>query len=60
MEYDTRTHHSNMDVYDHLSADDLKQIATVVAAFVYDASQRDQKLPRKELPQARPAGARGF
>jgi hypothetical protein len=60
MEYDTRTHHSNMDVYDHLSADDLKQIATVVAAFVYDASQRDEKLPRKELPQARPAGARGF
>jgi len=60
MEYDTRTHHSNMDVYDHLSADDLKQIATVVAAFVYDASQRDEKLPRKELPKPRPAGGMGF
>ncbi len=58
MEYDTRTHHSNMDVYDHLSADDLKQIATIVAAFVYNASQRDEKLPRKELPKPRPAGAR--
>ena len=47
MEYDTRTHHSNMDVYDHLSADDLKQIATIVAAFVYNTAQRDEKLPRK-------------
>ena len=48
MEYDTRTHHSNMDVYDHLSAPDLKQIATIVAAFVYNSAQRDAKLPRKE------------
>jgi len=59
IEYDTRNHHSNMDVYDHLIADDLKQIATIVAAFVYDAAQRDTKLPRKELPAARPAGGRG-
>ncbi|NCI45809.1 M28 family metallopeptidase [Sediminibacterium soli] len=58
MEYDTRTHHSNMDVYDHLSADDLKQIATIVAAFVYNAAQREEKLPRKPLPQPRGAGAR--
>lgn len=60
IEYDTRNHHSNMDVYDHLIEDDLKQIATIVAAFVYDAAQRDAKLPRKELPAARPAGGRGF
>ncbi|MBN8838383.1 MAG: M20/M25/M40 family metallo-hydrolase [Sphingobacteriia bacterium] len=60
MEYDTRTHHSNMDVYDHLSEADLKQIATVVAAFVYNASQRAEKLPRKELPKPRPAGGMGF
>jgi hypothetical protein len=59
IEYDTRNHHSNMDVYDHLLEDDLKQIATIVAAFVYDAAQRDTKLPRKELPAAR-AGGRGF
>jgi hypothetical protein len=60
LEYDTRNHHSNMDVYDHLFPDDLKQISTIVAAFVYNASQRDEKLPRKELPKPRPAGARGF
>jgi carboxypeptidase Q len=35
MEYSTRTHHSNMDTYDHLSGDDLKQAATIVASFVY-------------------------
>jgi Zn-dependent M28 family amino/carboxypeptidase len=53
IEYDTRTHHSNMDVYDHLLADDLKQMATIVAAFAYQAAQRDEKLPRKTLPKAR-------
>jgi carboxypeptidase Q len=54
MEYNTRTHHSNMDVYDHLNEEDLKQMATVVATFVYDAAQRDEKLPRKELPKPTP------
>jgi carboxypeptidase Q len=60
LEYDTRNHHSNMDAYDHLQEEDLKQAATIVAAFVYDAAMRDQKLPRKELPTPRPAGQRGF
>lgn len=60
IEYDTRNHHSNMDTYDHLIEDDLKQIATIVAAFVYNASQRDAKLPRKELPKPRGTGGRGF
>lgn len=55
IEYDTRTHHSNMDVYDHLIEDDLKQMATIVASFVYHTAQRDEKLPRKPLPAARPA-----
>jgi Zn-dependent M28 family amino/carboxypeptidase len=55
IEYDTRTHHSNMDVYDHLLEDDLKQAATIVAAFVYNAAMRDAKIPRKELPAVAPA-----
>lgn len=49
MEYDTRTHHSNMDVYDRLQADDLKQMAVIVASFVYMAAQRDDKFPRKPI-----------
>lgn len=49
IEYETRTHHSNMDIYDRLQPDDLKQAAVIVAAFVYDAAMRDQMLPRKPL-----------
>lgn len=52
LEYDTRTHHTNMDTYDHLVADDLKQAAVIVAAFVYNTAQMDEKIPRKDLPKA--------
>jgi len=47
--YSTRTHHSNMDNWDHLIADDLKQAATIIASFVWHTSQRDEMLPRKEF-----------
>jgi carboxypeptidase Q len=50
IEYDTRTHHSNMDVYDRIQEDDMKQAAVIMAAFVYNTAMRDQKLPRKLLP----------
>ncbi len=60
IEYDTRTHHTNMDTYDHLVPDDLKQAATIIAAFVYHTTQRTEKIPRKELPKPRGAGQRGF
>jgi len=60
LEYDTRTHHTNMDTYDHLVPDDLKQAATIVAAFVYNTAQRDEKIPRKELPKPRANGGRNF
>jgi hypothetical protein len=56
LEYNSRTHHSNMDVYDRLQRDDMVQQATVAAVFAYNAAMRDQKLPRKALPRpARPA-----
>jgi Zn-dependent M28 family amino/carboxypeptidase len=51
LEYETRTHHSNMDTYDHLSIEDLQQAATIVAAFVYNTAMRDDMLPRKPLPK---------
>lgn len=60
IEYDTRTHHSNMDTYDHLIPDDLKQAATIVAAFVFNTAQRDEMMPRKELPKPRGDGRAGF
>lgn len=50
VEYDTRTHHSNMDVYDRIQADDMKQAAVIMATFVYNTAMRDEKLPRKATP----------
>jgi hypothetical protein len=54
IEYETRTHHSNMDVYDRLQSEDLKQIAVIVASFVYDTAMRDQMLPRKPIEKPLP------
>ena len=45
--YGTRTHHSSMDVWDHAIAEDLRQAATIIAAFAWHGAQRDDKLPRK-------------
>lgn len=50
MDYNTRTHHSNMDTFDRLVEDDLKKSATIVASFVYHTSERAEKLPRKPMP----------
>ncbi len=50
LDYDTRTHHSNMDTYERLQADDLAQAAFVEAIFVYNAAMRDLMLPRKPFP----------
>ena len=53
IEYNTRTHHSNQDVFDRIQADDMKQAATIMAAFVYQTAMRDEKLPRKPAPGQR-------
>ncbi|MBD0314229.1 MAG: M28 family peptidase, partial [Microcoleus sp. T3-bin5] len=58
IEYDTRTHHSNQDVYDRIQADDMKQAATIMAAFVYQTAMMDEKMPRKTLPAPTAAAAR--
>ncbi len=50
IDYMVRTHHSNMDVYDRIQPDDMKQAATIMAAFVYNAAMMDQMFPRKPLP----------
>jgi carboxypeptidase Q len=49
MEGSTRTAHTNMDVYDHVLEDDLKQSAVIATSFVYNAAMRDEKLPRKPI-----------
>jgi Peptidase family M28 len=50
LDYGTRTHHSNIDTYESLQAEDLAQAAAVEATFVYNAAMREQLLPRKPLP----------
>jgi len=50
VDYGSRTHHSNMDLYERLIPGDMKHNAAVVAAFVYLTANRDQKLPRKTPP----------
>ena len=49
LDYETKTHHTNMDTYDYLQIDDLKQAAVIVASFVYQAANRLAMMPRKPL-----------
>ncbi|HEY0003956.1 MAG TPA: M20/M25/M40 family metallo-hydrolase [Pyrinomonadaceae bacterium] len=49
IEYETRTHHSNQDVYDRIQAEDMKQAAVIMAAFIYRAAMMDEKMPRKPI-----------
>lgn len=49
IEYDTRTHHTNQDVYDRIQEDDLRQAAVIMAAFLYWTANRDEMIPRKPM-----------
>jgi hypothetical protein len=50
MDYETRTHHSDMDTYDRLHPADLAQAAVVEAIFLYNTSEREEMMPRKPFP----------
>ncbi len=54
MDYETRTHHSNMDVYDRIQPGDLMQSSAIIASFVYNTATRPDMLPRKPLPPPQP------
>ena len=56
VEYNTRTHHSTMDVYERIQEEDMRKNAVIVASFVYNAATRDTPLPRKPLPRPQGAG----
>jgi carboxypeptidase Q len=53
LDYRPRTHHTNLDTYDHLKREDLMQASVIMAAFLYDAAMRPEPLPRKPLPVER-------
>ena len=50
LDYDTRTHHTNMDTYEHLIPADLRQAAVVVATMLYNTAMREEMLPRPAQP----------
>lgn len=53
IEYFSRTHHSNQDLFDRIQADDLKQAAVLMAAFVYQTAMVDERIPRRPTPAPR-------
>ena len=59
IEYNTVTHHTNLDTYERLQPRDCMQMATIAAGFAYLAANREEKLPRKPLPSAAQVGRRG-
>jgi carboxypeptidase Q len=59
VEYSTRTHHSNMDLFDRLQAGDLMQASAIMASMIYNTATRPEMLPRKPLPKAQPARTPG-
>jgi carboxypeptidase Q len=56
LDYDSRIHHTSIDTYDHLKAQDMRQAAIILASFLWNAANRDEPLPRMPLPtQPRPS-----
>jgi len=54
LEYGTRTHHSNADVYDRAQKDDLMQGSMIEAWFAYNSATRADMLPRMPTPAPDP------
>jgi Zn-dependent M28 family amino/carboxypeptidase len=50
LDYESRVHHTDLDVYDHMRAQDLRQAAVIMAAMLMDAADRDEPLPANVLP----------
>ncbi|QYC09768.1 M20/M25/M40 family metallo-hydrolase [Brevundimonas nasdae] len=50
LDYSSRLHHTSIDSYDHLKAEDLRQAAIILASFLLNAANRDAPLPRMPLP----------
>jgi Zn-dependent M28 family amino/carboxypeptidase len=54
-DYETRSHHTNMDLYDRIQREDMMQAAVIMASFVYHTAMRDAMFPRKPMPRESPA-----
>ena len=58
VEYNTLTHHTNLDAYERIQPEDMRRNATIAAAFAFLAANRDEKLPHKAATPL-PGGGRG-
>ncbi|MGH7176343.1 MAG: M20/M25/M40 family metallo-hydrolase, partial [Tepidisphaeraceae bacterium] len=54
IEYNSRTHHSNEDVYDRIQPEDMKQAGTIMAAFLWNAANMEERFPRKLTDRGEP------
>lgn len=59
LDYGTLTHHTSADTFDHAVAADLMQASAVIASVVYQAANRPERLPRRELPKGTPVKTSG-
>jgi len=50
LDYETKVHHTNLDTFDHLRTEDLRQAAVIMAAVLLDAAESEAPLPRNVLP----------
>lgn len=51
LDYFQRLHHTQLDVFDNVHEADLKQASVVMAAFLYNAAMREERMPRKPMPK---------
>jgi carboxypeptidase Q len=57
IEYNTHTHHTNLDNYERVIEDDVKASAIAIAATLYQLAMRDEMLPRLPASQMPPLPA---
>ena len=56
LEYNSRVHHSNMDVMERIQRGDMLQMSAVVASLVYNTANRPEMFPRKPKPEPSSGG----
>jgi hypothetical protein len=50
LDYESRVHHSSIDTFDHLKAEDLRQASVVLAGVLFEAANSAKTLPRMPVP----------
>lgn len=50
LDYESRVHHTDLDVYDHLRIQDMRQASVVLASVLLEAANSEKSLARKALP----------